>query len=111
MTTKTTNQERCKDCGGTRTTVRNYPISICDQCINLEGEMCSNPQCVFCWRSMQEVAQILSDTMIRPVIDGERFPLEYSFSLADGDKGLTSSTAGRPCTNEITNLEQPKKEK
>lgn len=61
--------------------VKTYSINICDQCIRLEGECCNNPLCVFCRRSIKEVGQILNDTMIRPIVDGERVDTDYAFSL------------------------------
>jgi hypothetical protein len=62
--------------------IRGYTIRICDDCINLKGQMCSTPECVFCWKSMTEVGEVLHALLIRPVIDGERFDTEYAFSLA-----------------------------
>lgn len=47
-------------------------IRICRQCYELEGDMCHNPSCVFCRRSMSEVGDMLDVLMIRPVIDGKR---------------------------------------
>lgn len=52
--------------------VKRYFVDICDQCIQLEGEQCNNPHCVFCRRSMSEVGEILDQTLIRPVVDGQR---------------------------------------
>ena len=52
--------------------VRSYQIRICDECINLEGEMCHNSACVFCRRTMAEVGDALDMLLIRPVIDGAR---------------------------------------
>ena len=47
-------------------------IRICRQCYELEGEMCHNPSCVFCRRSISEVGNILDALVIRPLIDGAR---------------------------------------
>lgn len=54
---------------------REYRVRICDQCYRLEGEMCHNPSCVFCRRTMQEVGEFLDALLIRPVVDGERLDL------------------------------------
>jgi hypothetical protein len=50
-------------------------IQMCKDCYELKGEMCSTPECVFCWHSMAEVAEILNVLLIRPVVDGERLRL------------------------------------
>lgn len=63
-------------------TYRRYPITICDDCINLRGEMCHRPECIFCRRTMREVAEYLDVLLIRPVVDGERFDTDYAFSIA-----------------------------
>lgn len=52
--------------------IKKYSIQICDQCFNLVGEMCHNPRCVFCRKTMKEVGELLDILMIRPIIDGER---------------------------------------
>lgn len=51
--------------------VRQYSVSVCDQCIRLEGQMCHNPYCVFCRRTMEEVRECLNVTLIRPLVDGK----------------------------------------
>jgi hypothetical protein len=52
-----------------------HTIRICDACLRLEGDMCHEPSCVFCRRTMAEVGEYLDTLLIRPVIDGERLPL------------------------------------
>ena len=52
-----------------------YTINICNQCYELEGEMCHEPECVFCRRTMEEVGEALDLLLIRPVVDGERLRL------------------------------------
>ena len=47
-------------------------VKICRQCYDLEGTMCHNSECVFCRRTMAEVAEYLDVLLIRPVVDGER---------------------------------------
>ena len=54
---------------------REYRVRICDQCYWLQGEMCHNPSCVFCRRTMKEVADYLDALLIRPLVDGERMDL------------------------------------
>lgn len=60
---------------GKPTDTKRYCVYICNQCYELEGEMCHNPQCVFCRRTMEEVGEFLDALLIRPVIDGERLRL------------------------------------
>jgi len=55
--------------------LRSHTIVICQKCYDLEGHMCHTPECVFCRRSMSEVAAILDTLLIRPLIDGERLKL------------------------------------
>ena len=54
-----------------------YRIRVCDQCIALQGEMCHNPACVFCRRTMEEVGECLDVLLIRPVIDGKRVDEDF----------------------------------
>lgn len=51
---------------------RRFTIRICDDCFNLKGQMCSTPDCLFCWRFIAEIGSLLDALLIRPVIDGER---------------------------------------
>jgi hypothetical protein len=53
-------------------TTRDYTIRVCDECIRLEGQMCHEPECVFCRRTMAEVGDALDMLLIRPVVGGER---------------------------------------
>lgn len=55
--------------------VRSYSVSICDQCIRLEGEECHNEDCVFWLKSMDEVREYLNVLIICPIVDGERVNL------------------------------------
>ena len=50
-------------------------ILICQDCYELKGEMCHNPECVFCRRTMEEVGEYLDVLLIRPVVEGERLSL------------------------------------
>jgi hypothetical protein len=47
-------------------------IRFCDDCLNLRSEMCHEPSCVFCRRTMAEVGEYLDVLLIRPVINGKR---------------------------------------
>ena len=62
-------------------TVRDYVVSICDQCIALEGESCNNPGCRFCRRSMPEVGEYLDVLLIRPIVNGQRLDEDYAKSM------------------------------
>ena len=55
-----------------QTAVKSFIVRICDDCFNLRGEMCHEPACVFCRRTMAEVGAYLDALLIRPVVDGER---------------------------------------
>ena len=74
--------------------VRQYKINICDACYLLDGEMCHTPQCVFCRRTMKEVAEYLDLLYIRPVVDGERldlYPARRSYTRPTYPDGRTDS--------------------
>jgi hypothetical protein len=38
----------------------------------LVGKMCRTPECIFCFKTMDEVAEILDALLIRPIVNGER---------------------------------------
>jgi hypothetical protein len=61
---------------------REFTVRICDQCYRLEGQMCHNPECVFCRRTMVEVGEMLDALLIRPVVDGVRLDL-HPFEAGD----------------------------
>ena len=61
-----------------------YTIRICNACMDLRGEMCHTPECVFCRRTMKEVGRYLDALLIRPVIDGERLPPPKPAASRDG---------------------------
>ena len=50
-------------------------ISICTDCYELKGDMCHDPRCVFCRRTMSEVGDILDVLLIRPIVEGELYRL------------------------------------
>jgi hypothetical protein len=47
-------------------------IQFCEDCYNLKSEECHEPECIFCFKGMKEVADILDALLIRPVADGVR---------------------------------------
>ena len=60
---------------------RTYVVQICDDCLNLRGEMCHTPECVCIRMTMPEVGELLDKLLIRPVINGIRLPVSYSKSM------------------------------
>jgi hypothetical protein len=67
-------------------TIRQYIVSICDDCYNLKGDMCNHPGCVFIRRTMTEVGEYLDLLLIRPIVDGERLRLQFDESEARHDQ-------------------------
>ena len=51
--------------------LRVYPVTICDGCINLEGEACNTPGCSFIRCTTDEIKELLNQTQIRPLVNGE----------------------------------------
>lgn len=52
--------------------VHTVEFQVCDPCVRLEGEECHTPGCVFCFRSTEVPRRVLNDTLICPIINGER---------------------------------------
>lgn len=50
--------------------IRRYEIDICDGCIDLQGEMCHTPGCIFIRQTTEEIKEFLDRTAILPFIDG-----------------------------------------
>ena len=50
-------------------------ITICVDCYELKGDMCHTPECVFCRKTMAEIADMLDALLIRPVVDDKRLIL------------------------------------
>jgi NTP pyrophosphatase (non-canonical NTP hydrolase) len=50
-------------------------VLVCQDCIDLKGEMCNNAECVFCRRTMKEVRHYLDVMLLCPVVNGERLVL------------------------------------
>jgi hypothetical protein len=71
--------------------VRRYVVDICTPCMNLEGEMCSTPGCIFCWHTMDEVRSYLSVMLILPVIDGVSWPPIQQGTFVSGRRRRASS--------------------
>jgi hypothetical protein len=55
--------------------IRTATIRICQPCLDLEGQECHTPECVFCFRSVTEAKWLMDKMLIAPIIDGERFVL------------------------------------
>jgi hypothetical protein len=49
--------------------MKQFTIKICDQCLNLEGKMCNNPECIFCRQSMEDIKGFLDVLLIKPIED------------------------------------------
>jgi len=63
--------KRTRDPDGKPRVLR-YVISICQPCIELLGQECHTPGCVFWLCSMREVSEYLNRLQIRPIVDGEQ---------------------------------------
>lgn len=50
-------------------------VRVCQDCIDLKGQECHTPECVFCFHGMEEVKWLLDKMLICPIIDGERIVL------------------------------------
>ncbi len=55
--------------------IHQFIIPVCDDCLNLKGEMCHTPECGFCRRTMAEVSELLNTLLIRPIVDGRQLPV------------------------------------
>lgn len=82
-----------------------FGIRICDDCIDLKGEMCHTPYCVFCRRTMREVGEYLDLLLIRPIVDGERFPATFAESLKATLAAAPSTPPASSPTGEITKFD------
>lgn len=51
--------------------IRRYEIDICDGCLDLQGEMCHTPGCVFIRQTTPEIKALLDLLMIIPLVDGK----------------------------------------
>ena len=91
----------------TSANVRAVTVHICDDCLHLRGEMCHEPNCRFCRRTMVEVADYLDVLLIRPRIDGVSVlidegshlpspvsPVEPEPCVWRDDHGITRTTCG-----------------
>jgi hypothetical protein len=56
--------------------VRRYSVDVCDPCIKLEGQECHTPRCIFYLHDIEHVKRLLSEILIAPVIDGQRFVVQ-----------------------------------
>ena len=101
--------------------INKFEINICEDCYQLKGEMCHNPECVFIRRTMEEVSAYLDMLLIRPIIDGEQIDfrettckncINYDFSFENRGWCTFHSetvTASFACNDFIGNRE-PKDE-
>lgn len=64
-------------------TVHDVVVRVCQDCIDLKGQECHVPECVFCFRGMGEVKHLLDRMLICPVIDNERFVLAGNAALEE----------------------------
>lgn len=55
--------------------INQITIRVCQDCIELKGQECHEPECVFCFRGMEEVRVLLDKVLICPIVDGERLIL------------------------------------
>ena len=60
---------------GPKPRIRTATIIICQSCLDLVGEECHTPECVFCLRSVAEAKWLMDKMLIAPIVDGERFIL------------------------------------
>jgi len=51
--------------------MRRFQIYVCEGCYNLKPGCCNDPDCIFCRKTKEEVAEILDALLIRPVIEGK----------------------------------------
>jgi len=59
--------------------MRTQTFNMCDDCYHLVGEMCHEPECIFCRKTMKEVSKILDVLYIRPIMDG----VQRDFEMED----------------------------
>lgn len=52
--------------------LQDYPVTICNACIHLQGNMCHTPGCAFIRCTMEEVKEFLNQTQICPLVNGEK---------------------------------------
>lgn len=55
--------------------VHTVEFQVCDACVRMKGEECHTPGCVFCFRSVSDAIRVLNDTLICPIVNGERLIL------------------------------------
>lgn len=53
---------------------KKFEIKICNDCYELKSEMCHEPECILCRRTIEEIKYILNALIIRPNI-GKKEPL------------------------------------
>lgn len=55
--------------------VHDVVVHVCQDCIDLKGQECHVPECVFCFKGMDEAKWLLDKMLICPIINGERIIL------------------------------------
>lgn len=68
----TTNKDNQDAQGSQEIQLQDYPVTICNACINLVGNMCYTPGCAFIRCTMNEVKEFLNQTQICPLVNGEK---------------------------------------
>jgi len=66
--------------------MKEFKISICEKCYELEGDMCHEPECVFCRRTVAEVSEYLDVLCIRPIVDGVQVDIKTDEETKDDFK-------------------------
>lgn len=73
---------------GVEPRIRTATIRICQPCVDLVGEECHTPECVFCFHSVTEAKWLMDKMLIAPIIDGERFVLVDDDTRATGERSI-----------------------
>lgn len=68
-------------------------VLVCQDCIDLKGEMCNNAECVFCRRTMAEVRHYLDVMLLCPIVDGKRLILVGDAVTNEDTRVPVASTA------------------
>lgn len=68
-----------------------FQLNICQDCLDLKGEMCDTPECIFCRRTMSEVSEYLDVLLIRPIIDGVQVGVIKTSSAYNSNKALVDA--------------------
>ena len=83
--------------------VHDVTVRVCQGCIDLEGEMCSTPECVFCFRGTDEAKWLLDKMLICPIIDGERYVLAGN-AVEDEQRPSLPTSAARAAADVVKEI-------